>query len=195
VQDSHRGIELTSSSTGTVSGVKRKAPEEGHRTLGFQISGDGKCIAQKKAMEEKAIIFGEAIRRSTMWRGESGMAYNAFYMPSLGDATPATTLKKQDCEEIQKPVVNAILPMMGILRSALRAVVFGTAQFGGLGLTHLTVMQGHTRLQYLLGHLICGDAMGRLMQMLLEYTQLECGCRGNPLAQDYKNYSALLIPM
>jgi hypothetical protein len=31
------------------------------------------------------------------------------------------------------------------------------------------------------------------MQMLLEYTQLECGCRGNPLAQDYNNYSALLI--
>jgi hypothetical protein len=29
--------------------------------------------------------------------------------------------------------------------------------------------------------------------MLLEYTQLECGCRGNPLAQDYNNYSALLI--
>jgi hypothetical protein len=29
--------------------------------------------------------------------------------------------------------------------------------------------------------------------VLLEYTQLECGCRGNPLAQDYKNYSALLI--
>jgi hypothetical protein len=31
------------------------------------------------------------------------------------------------------------------------------------------------------------------MQMLLEYTQLECGCRGNPLAQDYNKYSSLLI--
>jgi hypothetical protein len=127
VQDSHRGIKITSRSTGTIYGVKRKAPEEGHRRIGFQISGDGKCIAQKKATKEKAILFGEAIRSSTLWRGESGMAYNAFYMPRLGYGTPATTPKKQDCEEIQKPVVNAILPKMGIARSAPRAVIFETA--------------------------------------------------------------------
>jgi hypothetical protein len=35
-----------------------------------------------------------------MWRGEGGMAYNLFYMPSLGYGTPAMTLTKQDCEEI-----------------------------------------------------------------------------------------------
>jgi hypothetical protein len=51
VQESHGGIEITSRSTGTVSGVKRKSPEEGHQTLGFQISDDGKCTAQKKAMK------------------------------------------------------------------------------------------------------------------------------------------------
>jgi hypothetical protein len=150
VQDSHRRIEITSRSTETVSGVKRKVPEEGHKTLGFQISSDGKCIAQKKAMREKSILFGEAIRSSTMWRSESGMAYNAFYMLSLGYGTPATTLIKQDCEEIKKPVVNDILPKMGIARSAPRVFIFGTAQFGGMGLTHLTTIQGHTRLQYLL---------------------------------------------
>jgi hypothetical protein len=31
------------------------------------------------------------------------------------------------------------------------------------------------------------------MRMLLKYTQLECGCCGNPLAQDYNNYYTLLI--
>jgi hypothetical protein len=54
VQDSHRGIKIASWSTGNVSGVKRKAPKEVHRTLGFKISGDGKCIAQKKAITEKS---------------------------------------------------------------------------------------------------------------------------------------------
>jgi hypothetical protein len=108
-------------------------------------------------------------------------------MLSLSYGTPATTLTKQDCEEIQKPVVNTILSKMGIARSAPRTVIFGTTQFGGLELNHLAAMQGHTLLQYLLGHLRCGDAIGRLMQMLLAYTQLECSCRGNPLAQDYNN--------
>jgi hypothetical protein len=78
--------------------VKHKAPEEGHRTLGFQISGYGKCTAQKKAMKEKDILCDEAIMSSTMWRGESAMAYNAFYMLSLGYGTPVTTLTKKDCE-------------------------------------------------------------------------------------------------
>jgi hypothetical protein len=155
--------------------------------------GDGKCTAQKKAMKELAILFGEAIMSSYMPRGKSAMAYNAFYMPSLGYGTPAATLTKKDCEEIQRPVVNAILKKMGIAQSAPRSVVFGTAQFGGLGLTHLDALQGHTRLQYLLGYLRCGDATGRLTQMLLEYTHLECGCWVNPLAQDYNNYSALLV--
>jgi hypothetical protein len=79
--------------------VKRKAPEEGHRTLGFQISGDGKCTAQKKAMKEKAILFREAMMSSTMWRGEGYMAYNDFYMPSLGYGTPTTTLTKKKCKD------------------------------------------------------------------------------------------------
>jgi hypothetical protein len=118
VQDYHRGIQITSRSTGTVSGVKIKAPEEGRRTLGFQISGDGKCNAKNKSMTEKAILFGEVIRNSTMWRGESDMAYNSLYMPSLGYETPFKTSTKKDCDEIQKPVVNAILPKMGIARSA-----------------------------------------------------------------------------
>jgi hypothetical protein len=79
----------------------------------LQISGDGKCNAQKKAMKEKAILYGEAIRSSTTWRGESGMAYNAFYMPSVGYGTPATTLSKKECEEIQRPVVNEIWVFLG----------------------------------------------------------------------------------
>jgi hypothetical protein len=95
------------------------------------------------------------------------MAYNAFYMPIMGYGTPVTTLTKKDCEEIKRPVVNVILPKMGIAQSAPRAVVFGKSQCGGLGLTHLAALQGHTRLQYLLGHLRCGDATGSLMQMLL----------------------------
>jgi hypothetical protein len=157
------------------------------------MSGDGKCEAHKKVMTDKALLYRNAIRNSTMWRGDSAVAYNSFYMPSLGYGVPATTLTKEECEDIQRPVVNAILPTMGIARSAPRKFVFGTKQYGGLGLTHLAVLQGNSRLQYLLGHLRCGDTTGELVQMLIEYTQLECGCIGNPLQQDYKKYECLLL--
>jgi hypothetical protein len=131
------------------------------------MSGDGKCEAHKKVMTETAILYSNAIHNSTMWRGESAVAYSSLYMPSLGYGVPATTLTKEECEDIQRPVVNAILPKMGIARSAPRKVVFGTKKYGGLGLTHLAARQGNIRLQYLLGHLRCGDTAGELMQMLL----------------------------
>jgi hypothetical protein len=82
---------------------------------------------------------------------------------------------------------------MGISRKAHRSVVFGTAQFGGLGLEHLAAYQGHNRLRYLLGHLRCNSTTGKLMRSMLDYTQLECGCSGNVLEEDYERYSRVLL--
>jgi hypothetical protein len=192
-REQHRGISLLSRATGSTSGIKRKTPESGQRTLGFHMTGDDRCSAHKKVMKEKAFLFGEAIMFSSLWRNESAVAYNSFYLPSLGYGMCATTLSFQECEDIQRPVVNAILPKMGINRKASIAVVFGTAQFGGLGLYHLATLEGHSRLQYLLGHLRCGDHTGQLMRILIEYTQLECGTMEKILEQDYNRFSNCII--
>jgi hypothetical protein len=122
-------------------------------------------------MTENASLYATAIQRSSIWKGESGLAYNSFYLPSIGYGTPATTLTltQQECYNIQKPVVNAILPKMGIRIKAHRSVVFGTAQFVGFGLEHLAAYQGHNRLQYLMGHLRCNSTTGKLMRSMLDY--------------------------
>jgi hypothetical protein len=64
---------------------------------------------------------------------------------------------------------------MGINRNTARTVVFGTSKYGGLGLDHLSDVQGFAQLQYLIGILRTQDTTGDLYQILLEYTQLECG--------------------
>jgi hypothetical protein len=74
-------------------------------------------------------------------------------MPFIAYRTPVTTLTFKECGDLQKPVVNAILPEMGITSKAPRAVVFRTARYGGIELDHLTAVQSHRKLQYLLGHL------------------------------------------
>jgi hypothetical protein len=78
---SHRGIKIVSRLTNTESGVKRKAPNEGHHTLGFFMTGDGTCTAHKKVMKEKASLYATAITRSSVRKRESGLAYNSFYLP------------------------------------------------------------------------------------------------------------------
>jgi hypothetical protein len=82
------------------------------------------------------------------------------------------TLTHKECCNIQKPVVNAILPKMGISRKAHRGFVFGTAQYGGLVLEHHADYEGHIRLQYLMGRLCCDSTTGKLMRSILDYTQL-----------------------
>jgi hypothetical protein len=124
----HRGISMKSKATGTISAVKSKHVSQGHRTLGFHLCGEGTSRAHKKVMQEKAIKYGEAIKSSSLKMGECEMAYNSYFMASLGYWTAATSLTMDECKEIQNPPVNAILPKMGINRNTKREVVFGTTK-------------------------------------------------------------------
>jgi hypothetical protein len=82
---------------------------------------------------------------------------------------------------------------MGVSSKAHMSVVFGTAQYGGLGLEHLAAYQGHSHLQYLTGHPRCNSTTGKLMCSMLDYIQLECGCRVNVLEQDYGRYYSVMM--
>jgi hypothetical protein len=86
-------------------------------------------------MIDKMKLYSEAIDSSILWKSEASLAYNTFYMKIIGYGTPATSLSYQECDDMQKPAVNSILPKTGIHWKAARAVVFGTAQHGGSDLT------------------------------------------------------------
>jgi hypothetical protein len=121
------------------------------------------------------------------------MAYNSCYMASLEYGTAATSLSMDECKEIQKTPVNAILPKMGINRNTKREVLFGTTKYGGLGLTHVAAVQGYGQLQYLLGHLRSDDTSGTLHQMLMEFIQLECGIEQEILSCDFDKYEKNIL--
>jgi hypothetical protein len=132
---------------------------------------------------DKGVVYAEAITNSTFQCGECSSAYGAYYIPSLAYSTPASSLMTKECEDIERPVVAAIIPIMGIVRNGTHTVVFGPSQYCVLGLNHLAVVQGHNRIKYLIGHLRSKSLTGKLIRNQLEYTQqLEVGCETNPLA-------------
>jgi hypothetical protein len=53
---------------------------------------------------------------------------------------------------------------------------------------HMAAVQGVAQLQYLIGSLRTQDNTGDLYQMLLEYTQLECGTDTPILEADFTTY-------
>jgi hypothetical protein len=95
---SHQGLYITSNATGQTSVIKRKAVNQGHRTLGFHLTGDGTSSARKKIMKTKAKKYSEAIISSSLQRGESSMAYNSYYMSSLSCITAVTYIDVKECE-------------------------------------------------------------------------------------------------
>jgi hypothetical protein len=186
---------MKSRSSGHISGIKRKSPTEGHRTLGFFMTGDGTSNEHRRVMNEKGLPYAMAIINSTLKRGECSMAYGAYCLPSLAYGTPTTTLSYKECEDVQRAVIAAILPKMGIVCNAARKVVFGTAKYGGLGIDHLATIQNYSRLQYLISHIRSKSITSKLIRQQLDYTQLEIGCSAQVLGQDFTRYSqAILCP-
>jgi hypothetical protein len=72
-------------------------------------------------------------------------------------------------------------------------VVFGTSKNVGLGLYHLDAVQGLGQLQYLIGILWTQDITGDMYQMLLEYTQLECGIATPILEANFGRYEHAIL--
>jgi hypothetical protein len=92
------------------------------------MTGDGTSNEHKRVMKEKGLAYAMAIVNSNLQRAECSIAYGAYYLPSLAYGTPATTISYKECEDVQRAVVAAILPKMGMVRSAARKVVFGSAK-------------------------------------------------------------------
>jgi hypothetical protein len=123
------------------------------------------------------------------------MAYGAYYSPSLAYDTPATILSYKECEDVQRALIAAIQPKVGITHNAARKVMFGTAKYGGLGIDHLATIQNYSRLQYLIGHIRSKSITSKIIHQQLDYTQLKIGCSAQVLGQDFTRYSqAILCP-
>jgi hypothetical protein len=158
------------------------------------VRSSGRIVPGRAGSWEKyQQAYGEAISRILLQHGESSTSYNCYYMPSIAYGTPTTTRSFRECDGLQKTVVNAILPKMGITSKAPRSVVFGMVWYGGIGLDHLAAAQSHMQLQYLIGHLRCQDTTGKLIRMMMEFIQMECGCTGNIFEQSYKQYAGAII--
>jgi hypothetical protein len=93
---------MTSRSTGITSDIIIKATDQGHRTLGFDLTGDGTSSTHKKIMLDKGIAYAEDITNITLQRGDCSIAYGTYYMPSMVYGTPDSSLTTKECEDIQR---------------------------------------------------------------------------------------------
>jgi hypothetical protein len=121
-----------------------------------------------------------------MHRQDAYLAYNCYYIASIGYTLAATKMYINQCDAIQSPVICTTLNKMGINRNVARKIVFGPKTLRGLEMHDFYTIQGTKGLQYFLGHVMCNDGNGNRARIFMESTQLEVGLYEPCLFLNYK---------
>jgi hypothetical protein len=171
--------------------LERLEVDDARETLGVFIAMDGNQKAQTQALYEKATKWADQVRTGQFSHAEAWFSLQFCVMKSLEYPLMATSLSKEQCARIMKPIRAAALPAMGINRHLTLAVVHGPQQYQGVGVPDLWTVQGILKLWLAIQH---GDAKtitGHQLRASMELHTLEIGLPGHLLQQNYKIYGQL----
>jgi len=98
-------------------------------------------------------------------------------------------LSSEDCRYIQAPALAALLPKLHLNRHTPRAVLFGSSNYGGMGIEDYFIDQGYHQLKFLIGHTKANDDVGQQIKVLLSYVQFLAGISKSVFTYKYQVFS------
>ena len=135
--------------------LERLEVQEAWETLGVFIAMNGNQIAQTKALWEKAVCWADKVRTSRFIQSEAWFSLQYCIMKSLEYPLMATSLSKEQCDKIMRPIRTAVLPALGINRHLTKTIAHGPQRYQGIGIPDLWTIQGILKLWLAIQH---GDA-------------------------------------
>jgi hypothetical protein len=146
-----------------------------HRTLGVHENPSGNSRTEYEHLLAKGKNMAHMISAQLIARPEGWIAYRSIYLSSMGYSLPSTSFTRRELSTIQRSPIRALLSTMGFNRNMPLEVVFGPISHGGLGLRHLYVEQGCQKTSALLQHIRQQSRLGKMMCMLIQWTQVTVG--------------------
>jgi hypothetical protein len=107
----------------------------------------------QKKLKKKSDTTRIKIKNSSFTRKQGWMSFNGSYISSIKYSLPATSLSRQEIDEIQKYTINKFLSKLGYDHSTHRAIVFGPKEFGGLGIRHLFSEMMEMKISTVMSHI------------------------------------------
>ena len=170
--------------------LKQLGPSQARRTLGVWQAVDGNEEEQTDQMQQKAATWARAIARSSLTRQDTVMGVRTSLYPSLTFGLMATTLSKEQCAEVFKPIRQGALPKVGYVRSMPRVVVHGPEKYGGVGIKDLHSLQGIARIKVMIDEAGTQTPTGQLLTNVIEAHTVEVGRSGTLFSQSYQSIHA-----
>ena len=156
------------------------------RTLGVWQALDGNERKETKKLKEKANEWSRAVAKSTLGRMDTITGLKTSLYPSVTYGLTATTLTKEQCKEIFRPIRARALSKAGYNKTIPAIVVHAPEKFGGLGMMDFHTYQHIQHIKALIDDGGIDNPTGKLLDILIQDHTLETGRTGKILHQDYK---------
>ena len=101
--------------------------------------------------------------------------YTACFVPKVSYPLPLCHFTEAELHDIQRKAMSIIVPRCGYNRNTKREVIYGPTGFGGAGFLELYDQQGIGQVQTFMKHWRTNSVAGRLMKILLAWTNYSVG--------------------
>ena len=155
--------------------ISRREPFQAERYLGVRIAPTGQMGTEFEFRMAQASDLAEKITGIFMSRPEATLIYQSRWLSLLGFYSPITTFTRRQCEQIQTPIYQAILPKMGYNRHTPLAIRYGPPEHGGTGLVHAYTEQVVKHLQFFVGTMRQESQLADTMRIGLSTIQMLVG--------------------
>jgi hypothetical protein len=109
--------------------------------LGIMIRPDVKMHDEVKLLKQAALKWCDGIRTKPLHPTKAWYSMEATIMRTLEYPLVATTMTREQCKEILRPILKTALPLCKVQRNLPRALVHGTLKARGLIIPNLYWMQ------------------------------------------------------
>jgi hypothetical protein len=126
---------------------------DSYKYVGVNIALDGNMDTQIKDLHQKCTSFATLFNQSYFNTRDARQGFVTIFIPSVCYPLATTSITKTILQDIQRPIIHAVLSRLGFNSHMPRCIVFASRKLGGLGLLDLYSEQVASQIKLLITHL------------------------------------------
>lgn len=155
--------------------IKQKQITEATKYLGIHMCPENTYKKEFETHKDEEKQFVKYIQQETLTQPEAWTTLHAIWNPKVRYYAPIVIFTDEHWEEIQKTIINAILPKLRINRKTPRDVIYGVSTYGGMGIMKYKDMQEVEMLKMIVTNMNEEEKWERLLQITLEHLYIAAG--------------------
>ena len=149
------------------------------RLLGIRLAADGNFRDELKYRISQSQTIAGRLHASPLRGWSAWQVYYCRYKPAIGYCLSITTFTNKECDKIQSPFYNILLPRMGLNRHMPRAVVCGPPSHAGLEMMDIKVEQIARHIEGVVTQIRKNDKVGKTIRATIDMMQIYLGTKNN----------------